>query len=222
MRSIAKKAASVLPNGMRDAVQRSWYSFRIKTGDFKHTEPEFARMSEWVSPGDVVLDIGANLGIYTSELSRLVGPSGRVIAFEPVPVTFRFLVHNSRLFPHPNISFFNLAISSSSQFFSVDMPINASGLPALARASMKSGDGGGLQVMSMSLDQMKFPKRVSFVKIDVEGHEPSVLEGMTSILKNDRPTWVIEGMDAGIHSMMTDLGYRSEIMPNSPNTIFMP
>jgi FkbM family methyltransferase len=221
MRSIAKRFASVLPRSAREAVQRTWYTYRIKTGDFKHDEPEFARLREWIAPGDLVLDIGANLGIYTAEMSRIVGPQGRVFAFEPVPETFRFLVHNSRHFPHNNITFLNVAVSSKSCAMTVNVPTTSTGIPASARASVQA-NGTGPTVTCLPLDQIQFWKRVSFVKIDVEGHESEVLAGMSSIIKTDRPTWVIEGTDPGIHQMMTGNGYRLELIPNSPNSIFHP
>ena len=226
MRAVAKRIAALLPSGMRQSVQKAWYSYRIKTGDFTHNEPEFARLDSWVSSGDLVLDIGANLGIYTCRLSKLVGTAGRVIAFEPVPETFRYLIHNSRLFPHPNTTFLNMAVSSRSAFVVMQVPMTATGIPASALASIDDNQDGnthGLTILCMPLDQMVFTQRITFVKIDVEGHEFQVIKGMMSIIRKDRPRFVIEGNDEAIRSLLVDeLNYKHEIMPNSPNSIFHP
>ncbi len=223
IKAIAKRIASCLPTGLRQVVQRGWYTYRIRSGDFKHYEPEFDRMSSWVSPGDWVLDIGANLGIYSSRLSQLVGTNGRVFAFEPVPETFRFLIHNSRLFPFPNITFMNIAVSSECGVVQMHVPMTGAGIPASARASIsEDSTGNGQAIVCMPLDQLDFPKRVTFVKIDVEGHELSVINGMLELIRRDRPRFVIEGFDEKIRDIMVGFGYQLEIIQDSPNSIFHP
>ena len=226
MKAVAKRIASYLPSGVRQAVQRLWYTFRIKSGDFKHYEPEFERMNSWVAEGDWVLDIGANLGIFSCRLSKLVGATGRVIAFEPVPETFRFLVHNSRLFPFPNITFINMAVSSKCGVVVMQVPLTGAGIPASALASIREdqSDGApGQSIVCMPLDQMAFPQKISFVKIDVEGHEFQVISGMRELIRKDRPRFVIEGHDEQIRKFFVDeLGYTLELVPGSPNSIFHP
>ncbi len=223
MRSLAKKIASRLPTSIRNSVQRSWYTYRIRSGDFQHRgEPEFQMLNQWVQPGDIVLDIGANIGIFTAELSRLVGNAGRVIAFEPVPETFRFLVHNSRLFPFSNITFFNVAVSSESRFLNISVPVTSTGIPASARASIQEHDDNGIRILGVPIGALAFPQPVRFVKIDVEGHEIHVIRGMRKLLESDRPRCLIEGEDPAVRAHFDELGYRHEKIKDSPNTIFHP
>ena len=106
-----KRCSAFLPAGLREKLQKNWHTLRWYSNQFVHYEPEFQILDQWVSRNDWVIDVGANVGVFTARLSELVGPAGRVLAFEPVPTTFRILVHNSRLFRFPNVSFLNVALS---------------------------------------------------------------------------------------------------------------
>lgn len=222
-----KNLASFLPSGVRESLQKQWHTIRYRAGSFVHDEPEFSMLAQWVSEGDWVLDVGANIGIFSARLSKLVGSTGRVIAVEPVPTTFRVLVHNSRLFTHPNVTPLNIAISSQPAVASMHIPKTSSGLPALARASLvtsaeHNGQKKNVQVVCLSLAQTAFPRPIAFVKIDVEGHEAQVLAGLSAILQRDHPRLVIEGQDEAIHQSLVALGYRREVIAGSPNSIFHP
>lgn len=219
-----KRLAACLPASTREALQKSWHTWRYRRGTFVHDEPEFSRLSEWVAAGDWVLDVGANVGIFSARLSQLVGATGRVVAFEPVPATFRILVHNTRLFPFANVTPLNIAISAEPTVASMHIPTTAAGLPALARASLNAtpehSDRAPVQVVCLSLANLLLPHRVSFIKIDVEGHEAQVLAGLEGLLRRDRPRLLIEGQDESIHQTLQALGYQREVMPGSPNSIF--
>ena len=226
MKSLSKRVAARLPSSIRQSIQRRWYTYRLRTGNFGHTEPEFKLMDDWVRPGDWVLDIGANVGIFTARLSSLVGASGRVIAFEPVPETFRFLVHNSRLFAHGNITLMNVAISSASQSAGMHIPVGKTGIPASGLASISTRENptaGGVSILCIPLDQLVLPHRVSFVKMDVEGHELEAIRGMLGLIEKDRPRLLIEGADAEVRDILVGrFRYRLEQIPGSPNSIFHP
>jgi FkbM family methyltransferase len=221
-----KQAAALLPSGVREALQKWWHTLRYHAGAFVHDEPEFELLGEWVSDGDWVLDVGANIGIFSARLSKLVGQTGRVLAFEPVPATFRVLVHNSRLFPFSNVTAFNIAISSEPAVANMHIPTTATGLPALARAALTGPDSDtnapGIPVVCLSLSHVDFPRPIKFIKIDVEGHEAQVLSGLTAILQRDQPRLLIEGQDETICQRLMSLGYRREVIQGSPNSIFHP
>ena len=94
-----KRIASRLSPGTQNEMKRLQFAHQIRTNSFYTDEAEFSRLEEWVSEGDWVLGVGANIGHYTMKLSALVGPSGRVIAFEPVPATFELLAANAAKSP---------------------------------------------------------------------------------------------------------------------------
>lgn len=91
MTSSLKRLAARLPVRYRQELKRLHFPRMIRRGEFLSAEAhdhEYGRLQEWVSAGDWVSDAGANLGNYSGRLFQLVGPAGRVFAFEPVAETF--------------------------------------------------------------------------------------------------------------------------------------
>lgn len=223
MVNVAKRVASKLPSGVQRELHRWLCNARIRGGRFTHYEPEYAMLSNWVGRGDTVLDIGANLGIYTARLSELVGDSGHVFAFEPVARSFDLLCSNAKLFSHRNVTLLNVAASDKSSFVKLDIPHFENGLRAFTRASIDSSIEDvttSLASFSVSVDALQIPSRIRFAKIDVEGHEEQVLYGMKRTLREDRPTLVVEGADQEISEWLARFGYERTVIAGSPNSVY--
>ena len=135
-----------------------------------------------VKAGDNALDLGANIGYYTLMLSKLVGPSGRVFAFEPDPSSFRILRTNISQNRLNNVESFQLAVS--------DVTANA----PLFRDKFNNLDhrmvGGStdrevVSVKAVRLDDHFTNRPVSFgfIKMDIQGAEGLALDGMKSLLE---------------------------------------
>src|SRR5215469_11905501 len=77
-------------------LKKSYYAYLIGHTSETWMERDAVVARKLISPGDTVLDIGANIGVYSRMLSRCVGPQGTVYAFEPIPHTFDFLSNNIR------------------------------------------------------------------------------------------------------------------------------
>jgi FkbM family methyltransferase len=173
-----------------------------------------------VKPGDWVIDIGANVGHYTKRFSELVGPRGRVIAFEPVPNTFALLAANVVLLPVANVSLLNLAASNTTTVLNVRIPSFDTGLRNYYRASV-TNEATELQVMTIALDSLHLSNPIHLVKIDTEGHESQVIHGMTALLQRDRPILIVETCSEDIIGYLeSTFMYRSERLPDSPNILF--
>lgn len=129
-----------------------------------------------VSRGDRVLDIGANVGLYTALLSRCVGPAGSVLAFEPMPVladAVQRLVAWNNL---GNVSLFPFALG------------DADGVVQMSTQAFNSGDNrigpsGNVAVPVRRGDELIECPAVEFVKIDVQGYELRALRGLTGLLR---------------------------------------
>jgi FkbM family methyltransferase len=204
-----------LPGGFYIFLRVLRYRFQMWTGAFRSPEPEWKNLREWVKPGDSVLDIGANVGHYTRELSRIVGKKGTVTAFEPVPVTFGIL---GRLMGRrANVALHPVAASHENGRATMSVPGDN-----YYRA--KLGDGGDIDVQTRAIDTMpEFAEcRVDFVKIDAEGHEVEVLEGMKSLIHRCRPTLLIENNSKKIGAFLASYDYQKVQFPKSPNLIFVP
>src|SRR5215471_2881975 len=92
--AMLKSLAGRLPSKLQQELKRLYFARGLRKGTFESEEIEFRRLEEWVGAGDWVLDLGANVGYFTAKLSRLVGPGGRVLAFEPIRETFELLSAN--------------------------------------------------------------------------------------------------------------------------------
>jgi FkbM family methyltransferase len=216
-----RTVVSRLPASWQLALKRSWYAARIRLGTFRNSEPELSRLEEWVRPGDCVFDIGANIGFYTARLSHLVGPHGHVFAFEPAPETFHLLAYNARLFSFPNVTLLNAAVSDTSGFAGLAVPTGEDGLPDFYGAHLVDS-AAGRSVFRLPVDALSVTGRVSFVKIDVEGHELSALRGMEHLLAEQSPVIVLEGIREDVREFLRSFGYVGHHRDGSPNTVFLP
>jgi FkbM family methyltransferase len=140
---------------------------------------------------DVFYDVGANVGFFTLLAARLVGSEGHVYAFEPVPATATRLRRNLRLNGFENVEVLEVALSDVSG--SLDLGIGDD--PLTAAVGVADSHKTELRVEAASIDDLlgrKAIKPPTFVKIDVEGHDPAVLRGMRTSSKRWRPTVIVE------------------------------
>ena len=137
-------------------------------------------------PGDVFVDIGANVGFYSVVAGRLVGERGRVIAIEPIPSTAEVLRTNLMLNGTPNAALVMKACGSSRGRARLSNPPGAYGLAA----SRRPAEGRVTEVDVVPLDEIcgGIPS-IRLIKIDVEGAEREVLTGARKTL--DRADGVI-------------------------------
>jgi len=152
-----------------------------------------ALLSTFVGRGDVVLDVGAHLGIYAYRMSRLVGQAGRVVCFEPQPSLADYLEAASvRL---GNVVVRRIALSDGTGQQVLSLPMESSGRVNRGQATLEHCQGAArtLSVPATRLDDLELPPgRVTFLKIDVEGHELRVLGGAERLLRRHRPVLLVE------------------------------
>jgi len=156
-------------------------------------EPEVVKaLSEVVSPGDVTLDIGAHIGFYSLLLARLVGPTGQVIAFEPLPGNFKILAENVELNHCSQVRAINKAVLRRKSTMAITIPHDQ---PLPGSVSLFTDYGGQTVVVeAVSLDEFVREARVpvNFIKMDVEGAEELVLHGGWRTIESHHPTLMIE------------------------------
>lgn len=223
MISSLKRLATRLPVRYQQELKRLHFARLIRKGTFLAAEDhdhEYGRLQEWVNAGDWVIDAGANVGNYAGRLSQLVGPAGRVFAFEPVAETFELLAANMTRLPWRNVSLFNVAVSDESGIRGMTVPLGDGQIENRYMAHLTTDAAGDFAVMSVTVDGLQFPRRIAFVKIDVEGHELSALKGMRRLLERDRPVLVIEGRDDAVADYLATLGYGHTQQGRSPNRVF--
>jgi FkbM family methyltransferase len=162
-------------------------------------EPDLKIVQYLVKPGDYVIDIGANIGVYSKVLSELVGQDGCVYSIEPFPSTFEILCYNFKKLRLENIKPINVAISDSEAVVTMVLPYDSSGAmthyqAAIVKGHTNIGKTQMVNVQATTIDSkfLGVSKRVSFIKCDVEGHELACIRGAKNFLEQSQPVWLIE------------------------------
>jgi FkbM family methyltransferase len=159
---------------------------------------ERAVLRRIVQPGMTVLDVGANLGLYTVFLSRLVGPTGQVVAFEPDPSLFALLQRNCALNGCTNITAHNLALGSHRDRVLLHRMILNSGDNTLAGSAGRHFRQP-MPIEVVAADELLLDLNPDLIKIDVQGWEFEVLRGMERLLStNPRATVYFELWPGGL------------------------
>lgn len=186
-----------LPAGVRDLAPGC--RLYIDPGDYdglnyllygiNHAEPVTRLLLALIQPGDKVLDVGANVGFFSVLASKLVGPTGAVVAFEASPVTFARLA--AARTPHRNISAVHCAVSD--RLGELEFSLGPPGHSGMASLRVLDAADRRVRVQAITLDSRlaELPK-TALVKIDVEGAECMALRGMVGLLARDRPVVVLE------------------------------
>lgn len=179
-------------------------------------EAEMALLKSLIAKGDYVADVGANVGIYTKELSGIVGPEGKVFSFEPVGENYDILTTLVRKACLENVSPFRVALGSSLAQCEIVIP-NMSGFTGYYWAHVAQPDEQGKReaIDVLTLDELhkrQIITRLDFVKCDVEGGELRVILGGQQILQEQRPGWLVEvskDTSVQVFQALQGLGYRA-------------
>ena len=173
-------------------------------------ETELLVLDAVVPPGSVTVDVGANVGLYARALARL---SETVIAFEPLEDMVRVIKASAPA----NVDVRQLALSARPGTGALSIPCR-SGRPLHSLASLSQGAAEAGERVSaptaVSTLDAEIDRPVSFVKIDVEGHELPVVQGATALIEKHRPVFLVESearhCDGAPHSLFSffeRLGY---------------
>ncbi|MDB9485995.1 FkbM family methyltransferase [Dolichospermum circinale CS-537/01] len=155
----------------------------VYLGTYERHELTF--LKKYIKPGWVCLDVGANIGFYTLNLSKLVGSEGKVYAIEPSPSNYKKLEENIAINNLDNCITSNIALSSESGEFVFSVsPHQNSGWGRLGKWTSAQSE---IIVNVNTLDDFVLFNNISnidFLKIDIEGHELKFLEGGKNTFKN--------------------------------------
>lgn len=152
---------------------------------------EISYLLRTISRGATVLDVGAHKGGYTYWMRKAVGPSGKVIAFEPQQKGARLL---EQLFKEPNVQVVHKALSNKAGQQELFIQLQRFDVSFEASLENKYGNTVTEVVDTTTIDEFCKAESLSpsFIKVDVEGHEEQVLEGASQVLKTCRPVLLVE------------------------------
>jgi FkbM family methyltransferase len=155
-----------------------------------YEEFETSVIEKEIKEGDIVVDIGANIGYYTLIFAKLVGEKGKVFAFEPHPKNFCLLKKNVEINGYKNVVLEQKAVSNTTGKARLYVYYDHPG----AHHLHDTGDGRGwIEISTVRLDDYfaNYDYQIDFVKMDIEGSEMAAVQGMYSILRKGRDMKII-------------------------------
>jgi len=195
--------------------------------------PVFHFLKERVKPGAVVLEVGANIGIFSVLMARWAGSNGVIHAFEPSPACCEVLTFHLGLNGVKDRVVIERAALSNSEGTATFYCSGTSGTNSLSAVRIHTACGATeeTQVRVTTVDSYCFSRKVSpsLIKIDVEGFEFHVLEGAFDILKKCRPIILVEFHPVNwadiavspksVMSALENLGYRARALSGQQNIL---
>jgi FkbM family methyltransferase len=155
-----------------------------------YEEFETKLIKKEVKEGDIVLDIGANIGYYTLIFAKLVGKNGKVFAFEPDPTNFSLLKKNVEINEYKNVVLIQKAVSDKSEKLDLYLSDDNPGDHRI----YDSGDSRKtIEIESIKLDEYfkNDNQIIDFVKMDIQGSEWKAVHGMEKILEQNKSVKII-------------------------------
>jgi FkbM family methyltransferase len=207
------------PRGSRFQMKLSWqghttYVIGAYENDFINV------MRRYLHSGDTCIDVGGHLGYYCLLMSKIVGPAGHVISFEPVPANMSVLKENIALNNITNVELVNSALGERPGTVSLICPENfeLSWTPSI-RGYNVQGARNSIDVPIDTLDTFlqRGGHKPTVIKIDVEGAELDVLSGAVETLRTMRPTVLLEihgwgdAVSDQILALFSSVGYRTSV-----------
>jgi FkbM family methyltransferase len=190
------------------------------SGGLARFEPyTVAALRAAVRPGDTVFDVGANIGFFSTLLSRWVGPEGRVLAFEPEPENLGMLHDNLARNTCLNVSVVEAAVGAApgAATFSLDASTGSTGClgddPTAGELAVGTGSVRLIETPVETLDRVVASRDAvpDVIKMDIEGGEIHALEGAAATLDRHRPIVISElagDRGAEVVSLLERHGYR--------------
>jgi FkbM family methyltransferase len=177
-----------------------------------------------IRPGDYCVDIGAHLGYYTIELSRLAGSGGKVFAVEPMTPFYRTLQRLLHRKKAVNVTLYQVALGGQGDYVEMGIP-RLGATKRFAFARIKDNNNhlhfvASEKVKNESGDRLflELP-RLDYIKCDVEGFEYQVFASMTRVLERHSPILLCELFDRALLLRFCELlqpfGYRAYTLENN-------
>lgn len=195
-----------------------WFQCAAMAWDIRRgtwQEPEMELLPYALRAGESAVDVGANYGVYSYRMSKLLGPSGKVYAFEPVPYTYETLRMTTKILGVRNVEIVPKGLSDRAGKITFELPVQTSGAPAagLAHIAGRNNDRPGKE------SQIRYPGSkmvegevirlddylpsgvdIPLVKCDIEGAELMAFRGAAATIDRCLPTviceinpWYLEG-----------------------------
>jgi FkbM family methyltransferase len=148
-------------------------------------EPGTTRLfQDMVKPGMVVIDIGAHVGYFTLLAAKNAGPTGKVYSFEPEPNNYDLLIKNIEINEYANIAATKMAVSDHTGSSELFLTALDSGRHSMFHHDLPEHGSTAVETTTLDsfLESEGWPQ-IDLMKIDVEGAEATVLDGITRLIE---------------------------------------
>jgi FkbM family methyltransferase len=201
MKNIVYKILDLLLLGKGIRTHISGFSLRLPTRYYKYFEHDYELnninfLNNYLTKGMTVIDVGAHLGALSMIMAEKVGPTGKIISFEPTPSTFLLLQKTVSINGQSAVVIpVRKAVSDKpgkAQFYV--MGAEANNANSLSNNGDTQHKGVPVDIDLTSIDLVKKEYQLSaidLVKIDAEGAELSVLKGAIEVIKKDKPKIIL-------------------------------
>lgn len=161
-----------------------------------------------IRPSMTVVDLGANIGYFTLKASSLVGPEGKVFAFEPEPENYKILCENVKLNHGKNVEPVCAVVQAEEGVCLLYRDKKNHGAHSLSKGNLLSEESSSVSCKATSLDRFLSNRgctHVDFIKMDVQGAEGLVLEGCRNVIsQNPGLKILMEFWPSGLRQLKTD------------------
>ena len=164
-----------------------------------------------IREGDIVVDVGANIGAVSVPMAGMVGRSGHVVAIEPQPLVSRVLSANLVLNARWNATVINAAVGD--YMGTVNVPVLDPEKPNVYGGLGLQDFTSGAAVPLITVDSLAL-QRLNVLKIDVEGHEEAVLNGAVDTLARCRPAVIAEAEVDGLAEKVIAFAHAHGYVPH--------
>lgn len=173
---------------------------RLQRSIKRSDEQEINLVKKFIKSGTDSIDVGVYRGVYSYEMSKY---SEKVHSFEPNPIIFKYINKNLKKFIK-NIHLYNFALSNQNKTMNLKIPIRNSNSNKeifeeyyeMGKATIHNENNfenyENFEIQTKTIDELSFDNKISFIKIDVEGHELEVIEGAKNTIKRDKPVLLVE------------------------------
>jgi len=189
-----------------------YFKFQFLRRRFNSSESDFYNLSNYILEGDTVVDIGSNVGRYSLEFSRLVGNNGFVFSFEMAPRANYILNRLLHELSIPNVCLINVALGDESDYISYSEDWIDPNCDFLFHTNTATTVSKDLNHNSKRLmykgDVFLSGFDIDFIKIDVEGFEVNVLNGLRGTISRCKPYILVENNSEDIFSILYGFGYK--------------
>ncbi len=163
-------------------------------------------MNDVIQPGETVVDIGANRGMFTLCASYLVGGQGKVVSFEPNPVSRKLLEREVAANNISNVRVLPYGASDATMTLTLTVPLQNSGEASFGAKNNVDVESYQVEAQVVPADSQLADEKPALIKIDVEGFECQVIAGLKQTLTTHYPIVLVEVIEAHLSACGANRG----------------